>query len=231
MRRICIIPARGGSKRIPRKNIKDFLGMPIIAYSIKAAKESGVFDEVMVSTDDEKIAEVARSFGATVPFLRSQKTANDYATTADVINEVLDSYEKLGSEFDVVCCLYATAPFATAERIREASKILDKESFDSTFTCVQFSYPVLRGLVIDKDGRISMKWPEYMNSRSQDLQSFYHDAGQFYFATKSAFKKHNGFWGDNAAPIVLSELEVQDLDTPTDWAIAEMKYRLIRNDE
>ena len=230
MKSICIIPARGGSKRIPRKNIKAFLGMPIIVYSIKAAKESGVFDEVMVSTDDEEIAEVAREYGANVPFLRSQETANDYATTADVINEVLDTYEKNGERYDVVCCLYATAPFVTGERIREASGILDNESFDSAFTCVQFSYPVLRGLIIDKEGHVSMKWPEYKNSRSQDLQTFYHDAGQFYFATIPAFRKHNGFWGDNTAPIVLSELEVQDLDTPTDWAIAEMKYRIITKD-
>lgn len=227
MKRIAIIPARGGSKRIPRKNVKDFLGMPIIAYSIRAALESGIFDEVMVSTDDEEIAEVAREYGAEVPFLRSKETANDYATTADVIREVLDSYGNQGRDFDVVCCLYATAPFVTAERLMHGAELLDKQSFDSAFTCVQFSYPILRGLVIDKQGRISMKWPEYRNSRSQDLQEFYHDAGQFYFATVPAFKKHNGFWGYNTAPIILSELEVQDLDTPTDWAIAEMKYQLM----
>lgn len=228
MKRIAIIPARGGSKRIPRKNVKDFLGMPIIAYSIKAALESGIFDEVMVSTDDEKIAKVAKEYGANVPFLRSKETANDFATTADVINEVLDTYRAEGKDFDIVCCLYATAPFVTAERLKEASDILDTGSFDSAFTCVPFSYPVQRGLVINEDGRIEMKWPEYKLSRSQDLPTIYHDAGQFYFATLSAFKKSNGFWGENTAPVILSELEVQDLDTPTDWAIAEMKYKTIR---
>lgn len=228
MKRIAIIPARGGSKRIPRKNVKDFLGMPIIAYSIKAALESGVFDEVMVSTDDEEIAEVARRYGASVPFLRSDETSNDFATTADVINEVLARYKSGGDRFDVVACVYATAPFVTPERLRQASDILEKGTFDSAFTCVEFSYPVLRGLVIDGEGRISMKWPEYKDSRSQDLQKIYHDAGQFYFATIEAFRKANGFWGDNTAPIILSDLEVQDLDTPTDWALAEMKYKLMK---
>lgn len=226
MRRIAIIPARGGSKRIPRKNVKDFLGLPIIAYSIKAAIESGVFDEVMVSTDDEEIAEVARKYGATVPFLRSAETSNDFATTADVINEVLDRYEEKGENFDILACIYATAPFVTAERLSETAGILDKGNFDSAFTCVEFSYPVLRGLVIDGDGRVGMKWPEYKNSRSQDLPKFYHDAGQFYFAKTDAFRRANSLWGENTAPIILSELEVQDLDTPTDWALAEMKYNL-----
>lgn len=202
--------------------------MPIIAYSIKAAVESGIFDEVMVSTDDKEIAEVAKQYGANVPFLRSTETANDYATTADVINEVLDTYQKQGINFDVVCCLYATAPFVTSQRLKEASDILDTESFDSAFTCVPFSYPVQRGLQINENGRISMKWPEYALSRSQDLPQIYHDAGQFYFATVPAFKKSNGFWGKNTAPVILSELEVQDLDTLTDWAIAEMKYKTSR---
>lgn len=230
MKSVCIIPARGGSKRIPRKNIKNFLGMPVIAYSIKAALESGIFDEVMVSTDDEEIAEVSKQYGANVPFLRSKETANDYASTADVINEVLDSYKEKGTEFDRVYCLYATAPFVTAERLKEASDILDNNSFDSAFTCVPFSYPIQRGLVINEVGKISMKWPEYQLSRSQDLPPIYHDAGQFYFATVLAFKKANSFWGENTAPVILSELEVQDLDNQTDWTLAEMKFRLLANE-
>lgn len=229
MKSICIIPARGGSKRIPRKNVKDFLGMPIMAYSIRAALESGIFDEVMVSTDDEEIAEIARQYGANVPFLRSKETANDYATTADVINEVLSNYGQTGNTFEVVCCLYATAPFVTSDRLKEASDVLNSQTFDSAFTCVAFSYPVQRGLVVDEEGRVSMKWPEYRSSRSQDLPTIYHDAGQFYFATVPAFRKANGFWGENTAPIILSELEVQDLDTATDWAIAEMKYKATRS--
>lgn len=227
MKRIAIIPARGGSKRIPRKNVKDFLGMPIIAYSITAALESGIFDTVMVSTDDEEIATTAREYGAEVPFLRSARTSDDYATTADVIDEVLDRYKADGKEYDIVACIYATAPFVNALWLKQASQLLEDGAFDSAFTCVAYSYPVQRGLEIDSNGRIAMKWPEYKSSRSQDLQTIYHDAGQFYFATANAYRKCHSFWGDNTAPIVLSELEVQDLDTPTDWAIAEMKYRIL----
>lgn len=227
MKSLCIIPARGGSKRIPRKNIKPFMGKPIIAYSIEAALKSGIFDEVMVSTDDEEIAEVAKQYGAVVPFLRSPETSNDFATTADVIHEVLARYVEKGRKFDAVCCIYATAPFVTVRRLREAMDILDEGRFDSAFTCVAFSYPVQRGLAIDGKGRIAMKWPQYKTSRSQDLEKIYHDAGQFYFAKTDAYRSSRSFWGDNTAPIVLSELEVQDLDTATDWALAEMKYRLL----
>lgn len=228
MSSICIIPARGGSKRIPRKNIKDFLGRPIIAYSIEAALKSGIFDEVMVSTDDVEIADVAVRYGADVPFLRSAETSNDYATTADVMNEVLGWYARRGRRFDVLCCIYATAPFVTPAKLQQAFSLLEGGKFDSAFTCTAFSYPVLRGLIIDGEGRVAMKWPEYRNSRSQDLPRFYHDAGQFYLATTDAFRKANSFWGENTAPVVVSELEVQDLDTPTDWALAEMKYQLAK---
>lgn len=227
MKNLCIIPARGGSKRIPRKNIKPFMGKPIIAYSIEAALKSGIFDEVMVSTDDKEIAEIALQYGAKVPFMRSKETSNDFATTADVIDEVLGRYESNGYEFDAVCCIYATAPFITPERLRQASGLLEKGPFDSAFSCVAYSYPVQRGLEINAEGRIAMKWPEFKSSRSQDLPSVYHDAGQFYISKTTAYRQAHGFWGDNTAPIVLSELEVQDLDTSTDWAIAEMKYRIL----
>lgn len=229
MKSLCIIPARGGSKRIPRKNVKDFLGKPIIAYSIDAALKSGEFDEVMVSTDDVDIARIATEQGAKVPFMRSDKTANDFATTSEVIVEVIDEYRKLGKEFDTVTCIYATAPFVTSERLTEALDKIKTGEGDSAFACVEFSYPIQRSLRIDKDGKIAMKWPEYRNSRSQDLEKSYHDAGQFYVSRVDAFQKTLSFWGDNTLPIVLSELEVQDLDTPTDWAIAEMKYQLIHN--
>lgn len=204
--------------------------MPIIGYSIKAAIESGVFNEVMVSTDDEEIARIALQFGAKVPFMRSIKTSNDFATTADVINEVLDNYENLGYKFDTVCCIYATAPFITSARIKAAIAVIEENKADSAFSCVAFSYPVLRGLVITEDGYIKMRWPEYMSSRSQDLTQFYHDAGQFYISKIDSFRKTNGFWGDKTIPVILSELEVQDLDTPTDWAIAEMKYKLLKGE-
>lgn len=226
MKNLCIIPARGGSKRIPRKNIKDFLGRPIIAYSIDAALQSGLFNEVMVSTDDEEIAEVARRYGANVPFMRSAETSNDFATTADVIIEVIDKYKEMNEEFDTVTCIYSTAPFVTPSRLCEAFAMLN-EDIDSVFTCVGFSYPVQRGLHI-VDGKISMTNPEYINTRSQDLEPIYHDAGQFYISTIDSFRANRSFWGANTAGLVLSELEVQDLDTLTDWQLAEMKYKLLR---
>ena len=225
MKNIAIIPARGGSKRIPRKNIKPFMSKPIIAYSIEAACQSGLFEEVMVSTDDEEIAEIARQYGANVPFMRSAETSNDYASTADVLFEVLNKYKGQGQEFDTICCIYATAPFVTSGRLAEAySKLSD--TIDSVFTCVAYSYPVQRSLHI-VDGKISMVHPEYLSARSQDLEPIYHDAGQFYVAKTASFVREKTFWGTNTAGLVLSELEVQDLDTQTDWELAEMKYGLL----
>ena len=225
MKNLAIIPARGGSKRIPRKNIKEFLGKPIIAYSIEAALNSGMYDEVMVSTDDEEIAEVAKQYGAQVPFLRSPETSNDYAVTADVIREVLACYMKMGKCFDRVTCLYSTAPFVSADRLKESFLILS-EDIQSVFTCVAFSFPIQRALHI-VDGKIEMLHPEYMFTRTQDLESTYHDAGQFYTFTVDFFNKTQSLWGKNTAGLVLSELEVQDLDTITDWQLAEMKYELL----
>lgn len=227
MKSLCIIPARGGSKRIPRKNIKEFMGKPIIAYSIEAALKSNMFDVVMVSTDDDEIAEIAKSYGAEVPFMRSEETSNDFATTADVINEVLSRYQKKGTLFDIVACIYATAPFITIDNLKKGFEAIVIGGVDSAFTCVAFSYPVQRGLVVGTDGFIQMKWPEYKKSRSQDLEKFYHDAGQFYISRVDAFHENNSFWGSRTSAIVLDELMVQDLDTPTDWALAEMKYTLL----
>lgn len=225
MKNLAIIPARGGSKRIPRKNIKEFLGKPIIAYSIEAALNSGMYDEVMVSTDDEEIAEVAKQYGAQVPFLRSPETSNDYAVTADVIREVLACYMKMGKCFDRVTCLYSTAPFVSADRLKESFLMLS-EDIQSVFTCVAFSFPIQRALHI-VDGKIEMLHPEYMFTRTQDIESTYHDAGQFYTFTVDFFNKTHSLWGKNTAGLVLSELEVQDLDTMTDWQLAEMKYELL----
>ena len=226
MNSIAIIPARGGSKRIPGKNVKEFEGQPIIAYSIRAALDSRCFSEVMVSTDSEEIAEVARRYGAKVPFLRSPETSDDYATTADVIREVLGMYADRGENFDALCCIYATAPFVMPYRLRQGMRILESGRHEAAFTCVEYSYPVQRGLEIHPDGRIAMRWPEYAKARSQDLPKTYHDAGRFYFSTVEAFLRHGSLWGDDTAPIVLPELDVQDLDTETDWRLAEMKYRL-----
>lgn len=225
MKNLAIIPARGGSKRIPRKNIKEFLGKPVIAYSIEAALKSGMYDEVMVSTDDEEIATVAKKYGAQVPFMRSPDTSNDYAVTADVIREVLACYAKLGRTFDRVTCLYSTAPFVSADRLKESFSMLS-EDIHSVFTCVAFSFPIQRALHI-VDGKIEMLHSEYMFTRTQDLESTYHDAGQFYTFTVEFFNKTQSLWGKNTAGLVLSELEVQDLDTMTDWQLAEMKYELL----
>ena len=226
MKSLCIIPARGGSKRIPRKNIKPFMGKPIMVYSIEAALESGIFDEVMVSTDDEEFAEVARQYGASVPFLRSEATANDYATTVDVLLEVIETYKQRGMEFDTICCLYSTAPFVTSERLKEASSKLS-DSVDACFTMVEYSYPIQRSLRINVVGQVEMKYPEHLKSRTQDLEKVYHDAGQFYFVKTKTLIEEKTVWCKHTAPLVLSELEVQDLDTLTDWQLAEMKYELL----
>ena len=226
MKNLCIIPARGGSKRIPRKNIKDFLGKPIIAYSIEAAIQSELFCDIMVSTDDEEIANIARIYGASVPFMRSTLTSNDYATTTDVINEVIDCYEKLGMEYETFTCIYSTAPFVCAEKLKEAYTML-KNDINSVFTCVSYSYPIQRALRFD-DQKIFMIQPQSLNSRSQDLEPTYHDAGQFYVCDIAEFRKMNSLWGKNTAGLVLSELEVQDLDSLTDWQLAEMKFKLTR---
>ena len=226
MKSLCIIPARGGSKRIPRKNIKSFMGKPIIAYSIEAALKSGVFDEVMVSTDDEEIAEVAQKYGAKVPFMRSAETANDYATTVDVLLEVVNTYKSRGEEFDTICCLYSTAPFVISERLAEACSQLS-ENVDACFTIVQYSYPIQRSLRIGDKGYVEMKLPEHKKSRTQDLEKVYHDAGQFYVVKTDSLIAEKTVWCKRTKPLILSELEVQDLDTETDWQLAEIKFRLL----
>lgn len=224
MKNLCIIPARGGSKRIPRKNIKDFLGKPIIAYSIEAALNSRLFEEVMVSTDDDEIATIAKQYGANVPFLRSANTANDYATTKEVLVEVLNQYQKIGQKFDVLCCLYATAPFVTPENLQECySHIGDK--YDAAFTMVRYSYPIQRALKLE-NGFVKMREPEYKSSRSQDLEPIYHDAGQFYFTHVNKIEALE-LWTEHTYGFELSELMVQDLDTEIDWQLAEMKYKLL----
>jgi pseudaminic acid cytidylyltransferase len=228
MNNLAIITARGGSKRIHRKNIKSFLGKPIIQYSIEAAINSGCFDEVMVSTDDKEIAELAIKFGAKVPFIRSDKTSNDFATTVDVIKEVLDSYESLNKKFDSFCCMYPTAPFVTAEKLKTAMSILEKSGADSVLPVTAFSFPILRSLNIDND-KVSFNWPKYMNTRSQDLAPAYHDCGQFYLMKINKFIEKGNFFTDFTVPIIMPESEVQDIDNEEDWKVAEIKYLLITN--
>ncbi|MBO4912653.1 MAG: pseudaminic acid cytidylyltransferase [Butyrivibrio sp.] len=222
MSSVAIITARGGSKRIPGKNIKNFCGKPIIAYSISAAIESGAFDVVMVSTDDEKIAEIAREAGAEIPFFRSDETAGDYATTDQVIAEVLNTYKEKGRNFDKFCCIYPTAPFITGDRLKEAMVKLDEH--ESVTPVCQFSYPPQRGFVVE-NGRLVRKYPEFATVRSQDLEKLYHDSGQFYACRTDAFFRDGTTDVEDMVPIVLDEDEVQDIDTVKDWEIAEAKFK------
>ena len=225
MNSIAIITARGGSKRIPRKNIKEFCGKPILAYSIEAALGAGVFDKVMVSTDDMEIAQTAKRFGAEVPFLRSEKTAGDFATTAQVLEEVLEECARLGWHFENICCIYPTAPFLTSERLREGMRLLKDSGADSVLPVVRFSFPPQRGVVVE-DGCLRFKWPEYKNARSQDLEPFYHDAGQFYCLRAESFRHQGGLVMERTVPLIIPETQVQDIDTEEDWKLAEIKFRL-----
>lgn len=219
MSNVAIIPARGGSKRIPRKNIRDFLGKPIIAYSIEAALKSGLFDEVMVSTDDEEIAEVARKYKATVPFMRSKETADDYATLSDVIEEVKETCQKREKTFDNICCILPTAPFVTVSLLKEGFSLLSQNNVDSVRPVVRFSYPIQRAIKMN-NGLLEMFNPEHARTRSQDLETAFHDAGQFYW-----MKFSQGMKGEKKMGFEISEHLVQDIDTEDDWKMAELKYR------
>ncbi len=226
MNALAIITARGGSRRIPGKNKKLFLGKPIICYSIEAALLSGLFEEVMVSTDDKEIARIAREAGAEVPFLRSQETSGDYATTDDVLLEVLEEYEKRGRSFDYMACLYPTAPFVTPEKLRRAMQILTEKDGVGVMPVVSFSFPPQRGMVV-REGRLAYCSPENAMKRSQDLEKMYHDCGQFYCYQVDKYRACRGNLPDGYLPMIVPETEVQDIDHESDWKIAEIKYRLL----
>ncbi len=225
--KLAVITARGGSKRIPRKNIREFCGKPILAYSVEAALQSEVFDKVMVSTDDPEIARIAEQYGAEVPFFRSEKTANDYATTNDVLLEVLDELEKRGERYEFACCLYPTAPFVTPEKLKSAVARLLASDADTLIPVTAFSYPPQRAMIV-RDERLVFEYPQYLDSRSQDLEPHYHDVGQFYVFRTEAFRRNRRLMVGNILPMVIPETEVQDIDNLTDWEIAEMKYRLMK---
>ncbi len=227
MTSVAIITARGGSKRIPRKNIRLFNGKPIIAYSIEAALQSRCFDEVMVSTDDPEIAEIAKKYGAVLPFMRSNAASNDYSTTAEVLLEVLEQYQQANRQFDYACCLYPTAPFITAKILMEAYVLMTTADADSLVPVVQFGYPIQRALIIEK-GKLAMMWPEHVKSRSQDLIPAYHDAGQFYWLKISSFLAQKTLFPVNTLSLVLPESQVQDIDIEEDWKLAEMKMNLLQ---
>jgi len=228
MNNIAIIPARGGSKRIPRKNIKDFLGKPIIAYSIEAALKSELFEEVMVSTDDHEIAEIAIKYGAKVPFYRTAASSNDFATTMSVIQEVVTEYNsKFNEVFDLVCCIYPTAPLIQLNDLKTGLDLLMAKNFDSVFPVVDFGYPIWRGVEITEEGKTQMVWPEHQNSRSQDLRKIYHDAGQWYWLNFNTMR--NSIFTQNSGSIILPQEVVQDIDTEDDWQIAQIKYEYLQS--
>ena len=229
MTKIAIIPARGGSKRIPKKNIKSFLGKPIIAYTIEAAFQSQLFDKIIVSTDNEEIANIARFYGAKVPVLRSNKNSDDHAVLADVIFEVLSFYKNKSLSFDEVCCLLPTAPFVTSKSLITSYNKLNNEKLDAVFPVLPYSFPIQRSLEIVED-KIQMVWEEYMNSRSQDLTKRYHDAGQYYWLKTTSFLEEKKLFMKNSGAIIISELEAQDIDTETDWKLAELKYKLLKHE-
>jgi pseudaminic acid cytidylyltransferase len=226
-RSIAIIPARGGSKRIPRKNIKQFNGKPIIAYSIEAAVNSGMFSEVMVSTDDEEIAEVAKQYGANVPFYRSEKTSGDYATTIDVLLEVYNRYLDNGSSFDFVCCIYACAPFVTAGKLQQARQMLVENNALTVFPIIQYGHPIQRALQ-KNDAFVSMLDAGNLLARTQDLPPRFHDAGQFYWLTSQSLLSDKKLVTDKTVGMEINDIEAQDIDTEMDWKLAEIKFSLMK---
>lgn len=219
--RVAIIPARGGSKRIPRKNIKDFNGKPIIAYSIEAAMKSGCFDKVIVSTDDDEIAEVARMYGAEIPFIRPANVSDDFATTADVLVHAIDWYEEQGEAIELLCCIYATAPFISVADIQTTYKMLQSDpSAAYCFPVCEFPFPIQRGVKLSESHRVEMFQPEHFNTRSQDLESAYHDIGQFYWGKPEAYRQAIPMFSEKAIAYPVSRKRVVDLDTPEDWEFA-----------
>ena len=223
MKNIAIITARGGSKRIPRKNIKEFMGKPMLVYAIDAAKQAGIFEEIMVSTDDLEIAEIAQKYGAKVPFMRSEKTANDYATTYDVLKEVISEYKKLGHEFDNICCIYPCVPFLTGEILHTAFDEFIKSGADRLTPVVKYSFPIQRAFKVNKEGFLEYREPENASKRSQDLEPMYHDVGMFYFY------KYNKLDSQKIAMSEMDESSIQDIDTEDDWKMAELKYKVLHN--
>ena len=224
--KVAIIPARGGSKRIPRKNIRPFLGKPIIAYSIEAAIHSGIFDRVIVSTDDTEIAHVAKQFGAEVPQLRSHQASTDHAPIVDVVLEVLEQLKQNeGLEPNYLCCIFATAPFVNDSRLSTSFRLMAENRKDGIFPVVEYSYPIQRSLEVKSDNSIGMVWPEHLLSRSQDLPARFHDSGQYYWAKTASVVSEQTLFVKNCMAEHISPLQAQDIDVEDDWLLAELKYK------
>jgi pseudaminic acid cytidylyltransferase len=224
---VAMIPARGGSKRIPRKNIKLFHGKPIIAYSIEAALKSGLFDEVIVSTDDEEIASVAKQYGAKVPFIRPEKLSDDYATTVEVIKHTLNWYSEHSKDISVICCVYATAPFIKKSVITEGYKAITEKGYQFSFVATEFPFPIQRAIKVTEQGAVSMFCPETMNTRSQDLEKSYHDVGQLYWGHAQAFLDNRPLYSPDACAVIIPASDARDIDTPEDWQFAEILYQAL----
>lgn len=225
---IAVIPARGGSKRIPRKNIKEFCGKPIIAYSIEAALQGGLFDRVIVSTDDQEISEVAKSYGAEIPFMRPPELSDDYAGTDEVFLHALEYYLSKGQSYEYACCIYATAPFIQSKFLQQGLELLKTGAADSAFSVTSYPYPLQRSVRVNEEGFVEMFWPEYRMSRSQDLPEAWHDAGQFYWVRCDTYLQQRRIWGARTKAVVLPRRLVQDIDTIEDWDIAELMYSILR---
>jgi len=230
MKAVAIIPARGGSKRIPRKNIRLFNGLPMIAYTIRKALDSGLFDAVIVSTDDEEIATIAKAYGAEVPFLRSAENSSDTATTAAVLTEILGQLKQSGRVFEHACCLYPTAPLLPEPALRSGFELLQTAQFDSVISVCRFSYPIQRSLKAEGN-LLTFAWPENRSVRSQDLETHYHDAGQFYWFKTAGFEENKQLFTDKTGFVELQERYVQDIDNEEDWLLAEIKYAFIQQHE
>jgi pseudaminic acid cytidylyltransferase len=225
MKKIAIITARGGSKRIPQKNIKEFCGKPLISFSIKAAISSGLFDRVLVSTDSDEIRKVAIEHGAEVPFFRSSASSSDFATTAEVVLEVIEELKKNQEEYEFLCCIYPTAPMISSEKLEKSFNLLQKHNAFSVVPVAKFSYPIQRAMILDKN-ELRLREEKYKNTRSQDLEETYHDSGQFYWVRTEIFLKEKTFFTSKCFPMILPEIEVQDIDTLEDFKLAELKYEL-----
>lgn len=225
--RLAVIPARGGSKRIPRKNIKPFSGKPMIAWSIEAAIESGCFDRIVVSTDDEEVAEIAKERGADVPFLRPPELSDDHTGTIPVIRHAIEWFSERGQVPVQVCCIYATAPFLRAVDLRRGLDVLSRSDCDYAFSVTSYPFPIQRAIRITPQGRVEMFSPEHFNTRSQDVEEAHHDAGQFYWGRASAWLTGKVIFGAHSAAVHIPRYRVQDIDTAEDWQMAEYLFRAV----
>ena len=223
---ICVIPARGGSKRIPRKNIKDFFGKPLIAYSIETAIKSNLFQRVIVSTDDEEIAIIAKKYGAEIPFLRPKELSDDFTGTADVVNHAVEYFENLGEKYEYICTVYATAPFIQVKYLVKGYEVLKSSDAVNAFSSASMPFPIQRSFTIDKNGRCKMFTPEHYSTRSQDLEDSYQDAGQFYWTNRIRQIENDTkmVFSQISIPIILPRHLIQDIDTPEDWQYAELMF-------